>query len=181
MTVTGVSPVPEGWGALWHSQLASSTWSPFQYALPLMLNVKTKKQRTNKDDPKKKVQCSTEDSLEKWAELWGNRAVMRSAARLQRDDGLIFRITVPPYPSIGVTLHGFSHRTFVSLIYKSKASAVLNKNICAAVGCGTKADDLLCWKSTAVSLYLQPVVQSVPMRSPIKLQFQNYTVHIVKL
>lgn len=39
---------------------------------------------------------------------------MRSAARLQQDDGLIFRITVPPSPSVGVTLHGFSHRTSLS-------------------------------------------------------------------
>lgn len=63
---------------------------------------------------KKKVQCSREENLEKWAKLWENSAVIRSAARLQQDDGLIFRITVPPSPSVGVTLHGFSHRTSLS-------------------------------------------------------------------
>lgn len=68
-------------------------------------------------NPERKVQCSTEDNLEKWAKLRENRAVMRSAARLQQDDGLIFRITVPPPLSVGVTLHGFSHRTSLSRSY----------------------------------------------------------------
>lgn len=56
-------------------------------------------------------------NLEKWAKLWENRAVTRSAARLQQDDGLIFWITVPLSPSVGVTLHGFSHRPSLSPSY----------------------------------------------------------------
>lgn len=79
------------------------------------INIKPKKLNRSKHYTfRKKVQCSGEENLEKWAKLWENSAVMRSAARLQQDDGLIFRITVPPSPSVGVTLHGFSHRTSLS-------------------------------------------------------------------
>lgn len=123
------------------------------------------------------MQCSTEDILEKWAKLWKNSAVTRSAARLQQDDELIFSDHCAPFPFC--RCHSswiFSQNFFVSLMYKSKVSAVFNQNICASMDGGAKAEDLPRWRSTAASLCLQRAVQGLAT----KLQLRNFPTYIVE-